>query len=369
MGILARSILGRFLWNFLILFTLLFTFGVSIDVILQLERFLSAGKAWGGEDFPAPLAVLVAALDFHGPRIFQFYAYMLGLVSVAAAAFTLATMVRARELTAILAAGVSLHRIATVFLVGAAALNLLQLVNQELVLPRLAPLLVREIDRILQGGIASFPLPLTRDGDGRLLAASSFDPATGELVDLLVLERDARGEAIGRISAGRATWDEERAAWILEDGERIGRKSSGGEGTDAAAAPVAEFATDLSPEAIRVRKFTQYAQMLSLAQIRRMREEGGVDPGLLSRLTYMRLGAVGLNLLVLAACLPFFLLREPTSLLRKGVLCAAFAVPATLGSLVAMNIAVPGLPPAVAVFLPCAILLPVALARLGAMRT
>jgi lipopolysaccharide export LptBFGC system permease protein LptF len=369
MGILARSILGRFLWNFLILFTLLFTFGVSIDVILQLERFLSAGKAWGGEGFPAPLAVLVAALDFHGPRIFQFYAYMLGLVSVAAAGFTLATMVRTRELTAILAAGVSLHRVGMVFLVGAAALNVLQLVNQELILPRLAPLLVREIDRILQGGIASFPLPLTRDGSGRLLTAASFDPESGELSELLVLERDARGEAIGRVSAERATWSEERGAWMLEGGERIGRRSSGGEGVDAPAAAVAEFATDLSPEAIRVRKFTQYAQMLSLSQIRRMREQGGVDPDLLSRLTYVRLGTVGLNLLVLAASLPFLLLREPANLLRQGILCAAFAVPASLGSLVAMNLALPGLPPAVAVFLPCAILLPVALARLGSVRT
>jgi lipopolysaccharide export LptBFGC system permease protein LptF len=369
MGILARTILGRFLWNFLILFTLLFTFGVSIDVILHLDRFLTAGRRWGGDGFPAPLAVLVAVLDFHGPRIFQFYAYMLGLVSVAAAAFTLATMVRARELTAILAAGVSLHRVAMVFLVGAAGLNLVQLVNQELVLPRLAPLLVREIDRVLEGGIASFPLPLTRDGQGRLLAASSFDPGSGELVDLLVVERDGRGEAIGRLTADRARWDAARGAWLLEGGERIGRRSSGGEGADAAAAPVAEFATDLSPEAIRVRKFTQYAQMLSLSQVRRMREQGGVDSDLLARLTYLRLGAVGLNLLVLAACLPFFLLREPANLLRQGILCAAVAVPATLGSLVAMNLALPGLPPAVAVFLPCAILLPVALARLGAMRT
>jgi lipopolysaccharide export LptBFGC system permease protein LptF len=369
MGILARSILGRFFWNFLVLFTLLFTFGVSIDVILHLDRFLSAGRRWGGEDLSAPLAVLVATLDFHGPRIFQFYAYMVGLVSVAAAAFTLATMLRARELTAILAAGVSLHRVATVFLVGAAGLNLLQLVNQELVLPRLAPLLVREVDRILEGGIASFPLPLTRDGRGRLLAASSFDPATGELADLLVVERDGRGEAIGRLTAARAAWDPGRGVWILEGGERIGRKSSGGEGADAPAAPIAEFATDLSPEAIRVRKFTQYAQMLSLSQIRRMREQGGVDPDLLARLTYVRLGAVGLNLLVLAASLPFFLRREPANLLQQGILCAAFAVPATLGSLVAMNLALPGLPPAVAVFLPAVILLPVALARLGAMRT
>jgi len=362
MGILARSILFRFLANFLILFAIFFLFGVAIDVILHLDRFLAAGRAWGGEGLAAPWAVLAATLDFHGPRVFQFYAYMLGLVSVAAMGFTLATLVRHRELVAILAAGVSLHRVAILFLLGAAGLNLLQLLNQELVLPRLAPVLVREHDRILRGGLASFPVPLTRDGAGRLLAAGSFAPEGGELRDLLILERDARGEATGRISAKRATWDAGAGRWMLEEGVRIGRG-------DAAPEAVATFATDLSPEAIRVRRFAQYAQMLSLGQIRRMREQGGVDPGLLARLTYLRLGAVGLNLLVLAACLPFFLLREPASLLRQGILCAGFAVPATLGSLLAMNIAVPGLPPAVSVFLPCALLLPVALARLGSMRT
>ena len=43
--ILDRTIIGRFLWNFGVLFALLFLFAASIDVILQLEKFLRAAAA------------------------------------------------------------------------------------------------------------------------------------------------------------------------------------------------------------------------------------------------------------------------------------------------------------------------------------
>jgi hypothetical protein len=75
------------------------------------------------------------------------------------------------------------------------------------------------------------------------------------------------------------------------------------------------------------------------------------------------------NLLVLVVALPFFLLREPANMLRQSILCAAFAVPAALGSFVAMTIDMPGLAPAVSVFLPAAVLLPLALGRVGAIKT
>ena len=112
MWLIDRYIARRFLANFFILLVMLYVFAVSIDLILQLDEFVKAARETVGPD--AGLLTLIAALigmvvDFHGPRIFQFYAYMVGLVSVGAMGFTFAQMHRARELVAMLSSGVQLR--------------------------------------------------------------------------------------------------------------------------------------------------------------------------------------------------------------------------------------------------------------------
>ncbi|MDZ4755067.1 MAG: LptF/LptG family permease [Phycisphaerae bacterium] len=382
MLLLDRHIAIRYLTNFVLLFAILYLFAVSIDVILQLDNFSdaardAAAKALAVEKDAVPFVSYAihlghAIFDYWGPRIAQFFAYMLGLVSVGAAGFTLTQMLRTRELVAIMAAGTSLIRVAMVIIAVATGLNLLQLVNQELVLPRLAPLLVRGHDDVLKGGLSEFPVPLTRDARGQLLRIRSINPMEGVAHGVLLIERDGNGAAIARVEAEVARWNPDLVRYDMDQGTRsTGRTldangTTVSEGTTAAAAFVS---TDLSPRALTIRRYAQYAQMLSLRQLREMREEGGVDPGMLSRLTYLRLGSILVNILVLIAAIPFFLLREPANLLRQSILCAAFAVPGTLGSLVAMTVDLPGLPPAVSVFLPAAVLLPIAMGRLGMVKT
>lgn len=381
MWILDRHIAARFLANFVLLFAILFVFAVSIDVIIELEEFTRAATAHAleatpGRDKPEAwrfwLAMAQAIVDYHGPRIAQFYAYLLGLVSVGAAGFTLAQMVRARELIAILASGTSLVRVGMVMVVVATGLNLIQLVNQELILPRLAPLLVRSHSGIFSGGLREFPVHLSRDGRGHLLWGRSLDPQTGVIRGFLLIERDGNGAARSRVEAETATWNADLSRWDLVGGTRSTARVTSADGNEVAGpeAVAVEFAvTDLSARALTIRQYEQFAQMLSLKQLREMREEGGVSQSAISRLTYMRLGSILVNLLVLIASLPFFLLREPANLLRQSILCALFAVPGTLGSFVAMTASLPGLPPAVNVFLPAAVLLPIAFGRFGTMRT
>ncbi|MFO0829921.1 MAG: LptF/LptG family permease [Phycisphaerales bacterium] len=372
MTIIDRHIAARFLGNFVLLFAILFVFAVAIDVIVQLDLYTKVVQTSGKTGFAAWIEFVRAVLDLWGPRIFQFYAYLLGLVSVGAAGFTLAQMIRTRELVALLAAGASLLRVGLVLVACSTGLNVLQLLNQELVLPRLAPYLVRTHDDLLSDRVRQFEVPLTRDGRGQLLRAANLDTTTGEISGLLVIERDAKGGAISRIEAPLARWNAERSAYELPEGRRFVRRNADAgpvPGGVEEVRPVDTFATDLSPTALKIRKYEQYAQMLSLRQVREMREQGGVDQGMLSRLTYIRVGGIAVNLLVLIAALPFFLLREPGNLLRQSILCSAFAVPATLGSFVAMSMEMPGLAPAVSVFLPAAILLPIALGRVASVKT
>ena len=90
MLLIDRTIALRFLGNFITLFCMLFIFAVSIDVVLQFDSFVGAARtAVEAERFGSVfLATIAAILDFHGPRVFQFFAFMVGLVSVGAAGFS-----------------------------------------------------------------------------------------------------------------------------------------------------------------------------------------------------------------------------------------------------------------------------------------
>ncbi|MFM7132695.1 MAG: LptF/LptG family permease [Planctomycetota bacterium] len=375
MPILDRWIAARFLANFAFVFSVMFLFGVSIDTILVLDKYIDAAEAavaagrFGGMWIAVPAAVV----DYHAPRVFQFYSLMTGLCAVAAAGFTFAQMVRARELVAVLAAGVSLWRVAMTIAGAAVILNLLQLVNGEVILPRLAPLLARDHEAILESAAQRFPVRLTEDGSRRLICAERFEPATNELVNLIVIERDEKGAATRRIEAERGQWSEERGGWILERGLAAGRSRPGsGDGREARIDRVeaVDFAeTDLSPKALLVRRVRGFAQLLSARQINDLAAEGGIDSADATRLVGQRFAGVCVNLLMLAITLPFFLAREPKKMLRPSVLCAATAVPGLIGSLFLMTVPIPGIPPAVGVFLPVAMLLPIAAWRIGALRT
>ena len=156
------------------------------------DELVCASRGVDPPTFRYWISLVHAVIDFQGPRIAQFYAYMLGLVSVGAAGFTLAQMVRSRELVAILATGTSLVRVGMVFIVVATGLNLLQLANQEVLLPRLAPLLVRGQGEILEGGLREFPVRLTRDGRGQLLWGKALDPHEERITGFLLIERDGQ---------------------------------------------------------------------------------------------------------------------------------------------------------------------------------
>lgn len=372
--LLDRFVAERFLSNFVLLFALLFVFAISVDVIVQAERFLEAAtKAVEDGRASSTLgAVIWILLDFHGPRVFQFYQYMLGLVSIGAMGFTFAQMHRARELTAVMAAGVSLRRIAGAVLLAALGLNLLQAANQELILPRLAPRLVRDHGDLMRPGGQTFEVPLTRDGETNLLSARQFDPATGEIDDLLFLERSSTGMAKRRVTAAHAVYDPQRRGWQLTEGRAVER----GPGPDGQPTGEASFLNEidfvpstLTPQSIVVRRFRLYAQMLDMEQVRVLRREGGTDDATVTRLMLSRFAGPTANMLVLAISIPFFLLREPRLLLAQSVKVAAISVPAMLGALVFLTVPFPELPGAVSVTIPVALLLPWAAWRLAYLRT
>ena len=244
----------------------------------------------------------------------------------------------------------------------------LQLLDQEFLLPRLAPKLVREHNAILQPGIETFEIPLMRDAAGNLLYLGSFDPRTGRAESLLVLTRDESGTASARITAPRARWDAARSGWTLEAGRRIAMLAN--EERLGERVEVDFWATDLSPRMLQARRSLNFAQMLSLSQLRDLRDQGSGVDGRLERTIFGRFSGALVNILVPAIVIPFFLLRSPAAgMLQQSLKAAAVAIPLLIGSLAAMTVAIPGLPPAVGAFVPVIVLLPCAVARLAYLRT
>ncbi len=368
MTLIDRYIISRFIGNFVILFVLLFVFAVSIDVLLQLDNFVEIAREIAGEDAGTPSVLLALGrllLNFHGPRIFQFYAYMLGLLSVGAMGFTLSQMQRHRELVAILASGIRLHRIAIPLACAVLGLNILQLLNQEFILPRLAPMLIREHGDIGRSGIEAFDVPFTADAKRNLLQSPLFDPATKTLLSPTILERDEGGRTIRRISADSATWDPEAKVWRLERGRAIMPQvaETGDEATPLLVAQtVSVYETDLSPEVLTMQQHRQFAGMLSYTQISQMiKASRKEDRDVLIRFSLARITTLLINMCVLVMTMTVFLLRQPGNAVRQSMKCAALAIPAMIGSLIALTVDFPGIPATVEAFLPAIILIPIAM--------
>ena len=381
MSILDRYIARQFLINTAVLLVILACFVVAIDVSLNIDRFITIAEdmARAEQTDPTPLRTGIITVflitDFWWPKLLQLFNYLIGIVLVGAMGFTCAQLVRHRELVAVLASGQSLQRVARPILLVALGFTLLQVVNQELAMPRVAPLVTRDHGDAGRRLLGQSVLPLTRDGLGRYWYAQSFDADRGQLEGLSVWERNDRGLAIRRISAQTAHWRD--GGWDLTEGVAEPRLPT--EGAAIRSQPVQRIETDLDPTAITMRRYAGFSQALSWAQIGQMiRVSREIDPSspqgraereALQRIRFGRLSVMASNLLALIVALPFFLTRVPKSMVPQSLKCAPVAIVALMGGVVGASLPVPGVPAAISAFLPVLILLPVAVARASAVRT
>ena len=369
-----RHIAIRVLGNFILLFLLLYLFAVVIDVMLNLDAFSEAASRSLPEDaggFRRVLSATMLALGYQLPQLFQFYAWLWGILVIGATAFTIAQMSRHRELVALLASGWNLQRITIPILVVTGGLGFLQILNQELVMPHMAPLLLRTHAQAGQAGVRSFPIPITVDSSRRLLQASDFDPITERLTQPNFIERTTNGLAVRRIRAESAQWDENSESWILQNGIATSLERPEGEVARAGRPENIEVVeTDLSPRLLLMRRHGALAGMLSVAQIGALLDGPETrESDALRRSLWSRFVIVGVNILILLIALPFFLDRYPVGLVQKSVICAGVVLPLYVTAAAFMLVPIPGLTPMVSAFIPLVILLPLGLARFAWMRT
>lgn len=379
-GTLDRYIARQYLINVAALLVILFSFVITIDVSLNFDRFSTAALEFLREGTPGEppddatspglvrqgLTIIFLVLDLWWPRLLQLFNYLLGVVLIGGMGFTCAQLVRHRELVAVLASGVSLRRIARPILIVAVFLVGLQALNQELILPRIAPLLTRDHGDAGKRGLGADRVRLIKDARNQLFYARMFDADNEVLRDLYVWELDSQGVAQNRVFAPRAEWDGQ--AWVLENGVRESRA-----GNFRPPQEVERIETNLDPAALRMQRYAGFVQSLSWQQLSQMlaRTENA-DERTRDRLTRVQYGRVSVmmsSLLALLVALPFFLRREPVNMLTQSLKCAPLTVLALVGGVLGASAALPGVPAALGVFVPVMVLIPLSIASVSGVKT
>lgn len=377
MTILDRYIARQYLTNVIVLLAIMFSFVVTIDVSLQFSKFYAkaveiCSDAPAGEapsTLRVALVMLVTVIDLWWPRLVQLFNYMLGVVMVGGMGFTIAQLVRHRELVAMMAGGLSLRRIARPIVLVGLLLSAVQFANHEFIIPRIAPLLTREIKDAGKRELGASIVRPTADAQGRVVYARSFDADTRTISDLHVIERDPSGAASAVLTAPKAVWRDSQ--WVLTDGRREPLTAD-----NAKSAGATTFRTDLDPTALLLRRYSGYRQYLSWSQIGEIVRRPNLQSGRarewleeLERVRFGRLGLIACNLLSLVVCLPFFLRREPVAMVLPALKCAPIAVGTLVGGVLGTSAAIPGLSPEISVFVPALIMLPLAIAATSAIKT
>lgn len=386
MGTLDRYIARQFLINVVNLFVILFFFVITVDVALNVDRFTGIAREMARARGEAPsllrtlLVTVMLVADLWWPQLLQLFNYMLGLVLVGAMGFTFSQMVRHREMVAMLSGGISLFRAARPVMLVALGFLAVQLVNTEVVLPRIAPLLTRDHGDAGRHDMRRQSVPLAPDGMGRLFFADEFDADRGVLQRVYILERGPDGLATRAIRAESAAWRD--GAWVFTGGMAEAR------GSLEPAVPIDRLESNLDPTELKIRSYEGFKRNLSWSQIgalvarsrgleRAARSAGDTTEAdrlaasreTLERVRYGRVSVLATNLLALVICIPFFLTRSPGGMVARSLKCAPLAILSIMGGALGSAASIPGVPAALGAFIPVMILAPLAVAMATSVRT
>lgn len=322
MTILDRYILRGLVVNFAIALFTMISLYLVLDLLVNVDEFTEHGLPW--------TAVLRNMAEFYGPNVFLYYQQLAGVITLFACMATIGKLRRDREMTAILASGVSLFRVAAPVLGFGVATSALLVVDTELVIPSLAHRLARDHDEA--GAQRGYEVLFLRDGTERLVSAGNFDPSRERLEKLLILRRAADGTIVESLEADGAQWQPGvvqkgriKGHWRLERARQISRIIDPSDDLGPNERRIETYPefyeSELSPQDIMMRQSESWVKFLSLAQLRALQEEETADVPEIVRTRHGRIVRPIVSLIMLLLGLPFFLDRSPTNLLSDATKC------------------------------------------------
>ncbi|MCG8521014.1 MAG: LptF/LptG family permease, partial [Pseudomonadales bacterium] len=293
--------------------------------------------------------------DYYTPIMLLIYVFFSGLIVTAAMGFTFSAMIRARELTAIIASGISLYRVALPIVIVGGILSLINLPLQEYAIPAMAERITRDKLDLKRNENRDAPVIFARDGEENLISGANFLKDEEQFnKGITILVRDEKGLTKQQIRATQASWDAKNGGWKLVQGAAFTPPSGH--------AAIDFFKTDLSPAVLKLRQNDMYRQLMSIGNLQAMRSNPALrsqDVEGVTRIIWSRFSLIILNVLVLVIGLPYFLTRIPGNMLKQGLKAAGACVGAWAGGVIVLQAGNSYLGPASAAWLPVIINLPI----------
>ena len=367
MRILDRYIAKHFMVGYLISFCVLMGLRVIIDLFVNLDEFAESANL-------GTLAVVKNIVTYYGLNATLYFRDIAGVIVVVAAAFSLGKMVRANELVAMIASGVSAKRIVTPILILAIVFTGLSVADQELLIPSISDRLTRNADEM--GTLAAYSISFMADRNDSLICSLRYDAETQTFHRPTIItrrpsKRPGVWEVTGRISADSATYNKATEHWDLANGLFTS--------TDSMVQPkpmASYYAADLLPKEIAIRRKSGYNTLLSSRQLAALAAQQTKikDMAQLLSQKHFRITDPIINLTMLMVSLPVLVCRDPrtmkSAVLVSFALTAACFVTTFVCKMFATEILFADkVMPELWAWLPVFIFLPIAFIELDAMRT
>jgi lipopolysaccharide export system permease protein len=319
MKILDRYVLRSFLYNYLISFMVLIGMYIVLDMVFNFDELVEHKDSIQISN----IEVIQHIASYYFYQTFLIFVHLSGIIPVVAAAFTLIRLSRFNELSAILAAGIPLLRVAAPIILASVVLQGLLAIDQELIIPNIIPQLTRQHDELVgESSAKTFPIQAMQDNRRSLIFVGRYTPAaagTPTMTVVDIIERDEEGKTVGHITASGAEWDDAAQQWKLVSGRR---SVPGSPEARRGERRVAVYKSNVTPDEISLYHSGEYVNLLSLRRIEQLLSRpqiyGTID---LLRVKHFRLLQLVMNVLMLLVAIPFVLVRDPSRLKVSIMIC------------------------------------------------
>ena len=258
MKTLDRYVIRSFLWSVLLLLVTMLALRIVSDLFLNMDEFM--------EDKGSVVDTITHIMTYYGYQTLIYFTELGGAVIVVAAAFTMARMNHTNELTAMLAAGVSLHRVILPVIVVAMLLCGLIIIDREVLIPANSQHLLKSRDEARE--IKTFPVYLPTDGSGDVWWSAQYNPATRTMHSPTVAIRYAQKPLANLHSVGGKG---KETQFETADGKRL-------RGWDVTAASLGKEAGEPwlnTPSTSKI--YTSISPQVLLEDAKRLAREAGVQ--------------------------------------------------------------------------------------------
>jgi lipopolysaccharide export system permease protein len=380
--ILDKYIAKNFLVGYIIAFAVLIGLRMMIDLFVNIDEFTEKTDASAFE-------IIGDIATFYGVQSTIYFRDFAGIITVVAAVFSLSKMTRFNELTAVMASGVSLKRVIMPIIVMSLLLSGLLVIDQEILIPRLATRIVRDQDEVQQS--KTYTIECLTDSSGSIIYAARYDETVETMTNPTIILREpvdeSRWKTTGWIRADTAVFDREEGVWRLQSqtttpqGETettggIIREFSRDSDTSLVTGrrSVVSYKSSLTPELIPIRRQEKFTSLLSVKQLEALAAGGYVqDRAKLYMQKHSRFTDPIINFIMLMVALPILVCRDnkamKPAIMTSFVTTGACFIAMFASKMLATEQIFGFIRPELWVFLPIVIFLPIAVLEIDAIKT